>query len=85
MLCAQVSTTNISGYLIAFGGVCYYNYRKLQAMQLKAKQAALAAQQKADVEKRMPSVAGDKVASELTPLMEADTIKARRPEDVAQR
>lgn len=55
-------------------------------MQLKAKQAALATQQKVDLEKSIPSVTGDKAAaSERTPLIGGDTIKARHPEDVALR
>ncbi|KAK9815201.1 hypothetical protein WJX73_010856 [Symbiochloris irregularis] len=38
---AEVTPLNLGGYLIAFFGVCYYNYKKLQGM--KAKQAAAAA------------------------------------------
>lgn len=37
----QVTAINLGGYLIAFGGVCWFNYTKLQNM--KAKQAAAAA------------------------------------------
>jgi drug/metabolite transporter (DMT)-like permease len=33
---APVTTTQIIGYLIAFGGVCYYNYAKLTAQQKAA-------------------------------------------------
>lgn len=36
----QVTAINLGGYLLAFFGVCWYNYRKLQGM--KAKQAAAA-------------------------------------------
>ena len=41
---AAVTPINLGGYLLAFLGVCWYNYRKLQNM--KAKQAATAQQQK---------------------------------------
>ena len=44
----QVTSVNLGGYMIAFGGVCWYNYKKLQAM--KVRQAAQAAAQKADLE-----------------------------------
>ena len=37
----QVTAVNLGGYLVAFFGVCWYNYKKLQGM--KAKQAAAAA------------------------------------------
>ena len=37
----QVTAINLGGYLLAFGGVCWFNYTKLQNM--KAKQAAAAA------------------------------------------
>ena len=36
----QVTAINLGGYLVAFLGVCWYNYKKLQGM--KAKQAAAA-------------------------------------------
>lgn len=55
---AAVTSINLGGYLLAFLGVCWYNYTKLQSM--KAKQASQAQQQKdaerADVisEERMP-------------------------------
>lgn len=45
---------NLGGYLIAFGGVCWYNFNKLQAM--KARQAAQAAAQKADLEDKPVTV-----------------------------
>ena len=40
---AKVSALNLGGYLVAFGGVCWYNYQKFQAMQAKQreKEAAL--------------------------------------------
>ena len=50
----QVTSVNLGGYLIAFGGVCWYNYKKLQAM--KARQAAQAAAQKADLEDKPVTV-----------------------------
>ena len=56
--CCQVTSVNLGGYLIAFGGVCWYNYKKLQAM--KARQAAQTAAQKADLE--------EKPVTERTPL-----------------
>lgn len=46
----QVTQVNLGGYLIAFGGVCWYNYKKLQAM--KARTTAAATAQKADLEGR---------------------------------
>ncbi|KAK9865994.1 hypothetical protein WJX84_007622 [Apatococcus fuscideae] len=39
---SAVTPLNLGGYLIAFGGVCYYNYKKIQAMQAKQAQAAAA-------------------------------------------
>lgn len=36
-----MTAINLGGYLIAFFGVCWYNYKKLQGM--KARQAAAAA------------------------------------------
>lgn len=50
----QVTSINLGGYLIAFGGVCWYNYQKLQSM--KARQAAQAAAQKADHEDKPVTV-----------------------------
>ena len=50
----QVTSVNLGGYLIAFGGVCWYNYQKLQSM--KARQAAQAAAQKADLEDKPVTV-----------------------------
>lgn len=50
----QVTSVNLGGYLIAFGGVCWYNYKKLQAM--KTRQAAQAAAQKADLEDKPVTV-----------------------------
>ena len=35
---AKVTSTNIGGYLVAFGGVCFYNYSKFQAMQAKQRE-----------------------------------------------
>ncbi len=51
---SAVTPLNLGGYLIAFGGVCYYNYKKIQAMQ--AKQAQAAAAKAANVE--APLLAG---------------------------
>ncbi len=62
MVCVQVTRINLGGYLIAFGGVCWYNYKKLQAM--KARTVAAAAAQKADLEGR--AVNGE--AAEKVPL-----------------
>ncbi|CAL5221974.1 g4256 [Coccomyxa viridis] len=42
MFQAQISGLSLGGYGVAFSGVCWYNYTKLQAMQ--AKQAQLAQQ-----------------------------------------
>ena len=56
----QVTSVNLGGYMIAFGGVCWCNYKKLQAM--KARQAAQAAAQKADMEDKPVTV------TERTPL-----------------
>ena len=50
----QVTSVNLGGYLIAFGGVCWYNYKKLQAM--KVRQAAQAAAHKADLEEEPSKV-----------------------------
>ena len=60
MVALQVTSVNLGGYLIAFGGVCWYNYTKLQAM--KVRQAAQAAAQKADLEEEPVKV------TERTPL-----------------
>jgi len=35
---AKVTSINLGGYLIAFGGVVFYNYTKLQAMQAKQRE-----------------------------------------------
>ena len=93
---AQVTRVNLGGYLIAFFGVCWYNYKKLQAMQarpfaitiffcskgqsrcrtchaccgVQARQAAAAAQQKADAEGgRMMTNGGGDRAGEKAPLV----------------
>ncbi|EIE22024.1 plastidic phosphate translocator-like protein [Coccomyxa subellipsoidea C-169] len=60
---AQVTRINLGGYSLAFAGVCWYNYKKLQGM--KARTAAAAAQQKADLE-RHP---GEMTNGEKAPLM----------------
>ena len=67
LLHGQVTQVNLGGYLIAFGGVCWYNYGKLQSM--KAKQAASAAGQRADVEGRPNGTAGKN--GEKSPLVDA--------------
>eukprot|EP00891_Asterochloris_glomerata_P000641 jgi/Astpho2/641/Aster-04482 len=47
---SPVTSINLGGYGIAFGGVCWYNYRKLQGM--KKKQAEKDAQLKLDASMR---------------------------------
>ena len=32
--CVQVTAINLGGYLLAFGGVCWFNYTKLQNMKV---------------------------------------------------
>lgn len=39
----QVTSLNLGGYLIAFAGVCWYNYKKLGAMRAKQVRARLRA------------------------------------------
>jgi hypothetical protein len=60
---AQVTKINLGGYSLAFVGVCWYNYKKLQGM--KARTTAAAAQQKADLERH----AGEMTNGEKAPLM----------------
>ena len=31
---AEVTRVNLGGYLLAFGGVCWYNYQKLQGIKV---------------------------------------------------
>ena len=31
---AEVTRINLGGYLLAFGGVCWYNYQKLQGIKV---------------------------------------------------
>ena len=59
----QVTRTNLGGYLLAFGGVCYYNYTKLQAMQARAASASAAQKGRSEVDALAPAV-----ASETMPL-----------------
>jgi hypothetical protein len=67
-----VTRVNLGGYLIAFGGVCWYNAKKLQA--LKARQAAAAAAQKADAEGgRLPSGGSGERVGDKAPLVDAKT------------
>ena len=55
----QVTAINLGGYLLAFLGVCYYNYQKLQNM--KARQAAASSSAAAaKQEEQMPLVKGGK-------------------------
>jgi hypothetical protein len=42
-----VTSTQLAGYGLAFAGVCYYNYRKIQAMKLPST-ATLKAPEKGD-------------------------------------
>lgn len=58
---------NLGGYMLAFGGVCWYNYKKLQAM--KARTVAAAAAQKADAEGRGVNGAVTVNGSEKSPLI----------------
>ena len=80
---AQVTRVNLGGYAIAFAGVCWYNYKKLQRAMAKAGQAPqpAALPQKPDPERALLFDKGgaDKAAS-LTPLLDSDTIKARHAE-----
>ena len=65
--CAQVTAINLGGYLVAFFGVCWYNYNKLQAM--KAKQAAAAssaALAKEDTAEEASLLGGGKAQAGLT-------------------
>ena len=50
---SAVSGLNLFGYLIAFLGVCWYNYRKLQNMKKKQaeKEAAKSALEEDDITK----------------------------------
>ncbi|KAK9805398.1 hypothetical protein WJX73_000561 [Symbiochloris irregularis] len=41
---APISRLNLGGYLIAFGGVCWYNYSKLQGMKANSKSDAAKAE-----------------------------------------
>ena len=50
-VCQAVTGVNLIGYGIAFLGVCYYNYSKLQAMQAKQQEAAAAGTAQKDTEK----------------------------------
>eukprot|EP00884_Botryococcus_braunii_P008410 jgi/Botrbrau1/17570/Bobra.0166s0017.1 len=48
---AAISRLNLGGYLVAFGGVCWYNYRKIVGMQQRqAAQAAAAVDARSDEE-----------------------------------
>lgn len=58
---------NLGGYGLAFAGVCWYNYKKLQAM--KARSVAAAAQQKADLEGRNGDLKSPSLNGEKSPLM----------------
>ena len=50
----QVTAINLGGYLIAFLGVCWYNYKKLQGMKARQAAAASAAQAKGEVSEENP-------------------------------
>ncbi|BDA42040.1 probable sugar phosphate/phosphate translocator At5g25400 [Coccomyxa sp. Obi] len=62
-----VTGINLGGYGLAFAGVCWYNYKKLQAM--KARNVAAAAQQKADLEGRNGDLKSASMNGEKAPLM----------------
>lgn len=57
-----VTQLNLFGYLIAFGGVCWYNYQKLQAMQAHAKEAPSV--KPVELEEKSPLVSGVRRDSE---------------------
>ena len=65
-----VTGVNLIGYGIAFLGVCYYNYAKLQAMQAKQQEAAAAASAQKDTEKGQ--------APETAPLLRGSPARTKQ-------
>lgn len=54
MFKSAISGLNLFGYAIAFAGVMFYNWRKLQAMQAAAVAAAAVRDQESELPEKAP-------------------------------
>ena len=53
----QVTAVNIMGYLMAFGGVCWYNLKKMQTKKMATRQEAkIGAENDEDRQELIPAV-----------------------------